>query len=211
MNKRQIVLSLLLLISVVLPAQHGLDDFEKYRNYLKEPNAENFLSAVQHYESLADEGYINRVLLANMYLSEFDKNLEKLEENYDSLTVHHKFSLANLLLAVGRYERCLEIYEQLTSDYPKWSCPWRHKGEALFKTNQLEAALAATIQAIETREDHYDAYIQLAEIQKEMADYQGALQSLEKALLYQESYTEDEISEEYVGNLKKELEYLLGK
>lgn len=209
--KNYLMIMVLLISGIQLSAQHGLDEFEKFRNYLNDPGLENFISAVQHYESNKEENFTSNVLLANMYLMEFERNISALEAEFDSLSVHNKFSLANLLLEAGRYQRSLEIYDDLTENYPKWSCPWRHKGEAYLKTDQLEAALEATLQSIETREDHYDAYIQLAEIQKKMGNYQTALQSLEKGLLYRDTYTEDEISDEDVINLKKELQELIEK
>ncbi len=209
--KSFIITLILLAVGFNILAQHGLDDFEKYNDYFKEQDLDNFLTAVQHYEAEKEENFTNRILLANIFLNEFSKNIAALEAEYDSLTVHGKFSLANLLLGVGKFQRSIEIYDELNENYPKWTCPWRHKGEALMKTGRLEEALAATIKSIESREDHYDAYIQLAEIQKELGDYEAALKSLEKGLQHRDTYTEDEITDEDVLNLQKEIEELLNK
>jgi len=142
---------------------------------------------------------------------ELEKNLEVLGSNLDSLNTRTKFSYANLLLELGKLDESIIIYDKLNEDVPKWSCPWRHKGEVLIKQNKLLEAETATLMAIETREDHFDAYVQLAKIQKDMKKYEEALKTLNKGLSYYSSDPEEEVTDEEVIELKLELEELLKK
>lgn len=206
----------LILISCIgcsLFAQQGNNDYEKFTTYQKDPTMENFVSAIEHYDSSKTdaESFTNYLLLANLFLTEFEKNLEVLDANVDSLSLGEKFQFANLLLAAGRYEQSIEIYNDLNSTSPKWSCPWRHKGAALLALEKYEEAEISTLKAIETREDHFDAYVQLARIQKEMGEYEKALQSLQNGLKYQSTDTEGEIIDEEIILLLNELKQLIDK
>ena len=69
----------------------------------------------------------------------------------------------------------------------------------------------ATKKAIELQENHFDAYIQLAEIQKKMGNYEIALKTLEKGLTYAEFDHEDEVSDEEVEVLKNEILELINQ
>ncbi len=146
-----------------------------------------------------------------MLVTVCDRPLEILAANIDSLSSKTKFSYANFLLDLNRFEESIQIYNSLNDEYPNWSCPWRHKGEALLKMERYEVAEVVTIKAIEVREDHFDAYVQLAKIQKKLGKYKDALQTLEKGLSYHESDPEEEISNEEVEALYNELLKLIEK
>ena len=212
MNKNQIIV-LVFFIAAHLFGQHGSSDFEEYMNYQKEPTIENLTNAIEYYNAQleGDSRYTAHLLLANIYQREFQKKMNILEEELDSLSTRNKFSYANLLLDIEQFEKSITIYDKLNEDFPKWSCPWRHKGEALLKIKKYEKAEVVTIKAIEVREDHFDAYVQLARIQKELGRYKDALQTLEKGLSYHESDPEEEVSDKEVEELYNELLKLIEK
>jgi len=83
------------------------------------------------------------------------------------------------------------VYEGLNEEFPDWSCPWRHKGEAYFKTSELELAETALQKAIETRVEHFDAYVMLAEVQDAMGKNAEALKTLETGFSYKGKDVED--------------------
>jgi tetratricopeptide (TPR) repeat protein len=205
--KKLIALILVSCISFVLFGQHHEDSFGKYMEYQENPTTDNFVVALEHYDSLksGDDEFLNYILVANLLMAEFEKNVDYLSANIDSLTLRDKFQFANLLLSSGKFEQSIEIYNILNEDAPKWSCPWRHKGEALMKSESFQAAELATIQAIKTKEDHFDAYLQLAEIQKELGKYDEALQTLDNGLKYSEQDTEEEVTDEDFLKLKQEI------
>ena len=64
------------------------------------------------------------------------------------------------------------------------SCFSRKKGE-------LADAVTALDKAIETRETHYDAYVMLAEVYRDLEEYETALATLEKGLTYYGKDIED--------------------
>ena len=212
MNSKHIPL-LIFFVAASLFGQHGSNDFEVYMNYQKEPTTGNLIKAVEYYNEQLEENikYTAHLMLANIFQKEFQKNMNILEEELDSLSTMNKFSYANLLLDIGQFEKSITIYDKLNENFPKWSCPWRHKGEALLKMESYEKAEVATIKAIEVREDHLDAYVQLARIRKSLGKYNEALQALEKGLSYSESDTEEEISNEEVEALHNELLKLIEK
>ena len=206
MNKNQIIL-LALFITVNLFGQHGSNDFEEYMNYQKEPTTTNLVKAIEYYneEIKENSSYTAHLMLANIFQNEFQKNINILNDNLDSLSIRTQFSYANLLLDTGQLKESILIYDKLNKNFPKWSCPWRHKGEALLKMERYNEAEIATIKAIEVREDHFDAYVQLAHIRKNLGKYKEALQTLEKGFSYSDSDTEEEISNEEVEELYNEL------
>jgi hypothetical protein len=193
---------------VLLSAQQN-EGIAKFHNYRQQPSNKNLIELISYFAETQDDKYLTAQILGNVYLIELENQLQVFEANMDSLSYGNMFGYANLLLAMGRYEKSIEIYSNLNELSPKWSCPWRHKGEALLKSHQLEAAETATLRAIETREDHFDAYIQLARIQKEQGRYQEALQTLENGMAHQQADTEEEVSHEEVMNLKKQLQELI--
>jgi tetratricopeptide (TPR) repeat protein len=199
MMKKLIILSAALMIAI--PGQALPEEKSAFRVYMDDRTTENFLRAFSEYESMREDttDFGAAVVLAYMSLIELEKNLDILEENADDLSNGNKFSYANILLELGRYDDSIEIYEQLNEKTPKWSCPWRHKGEAQWKKGDLEEAVESLNMAIETRETHYDAYVMLAEVRRDMKEYEKALAVLEKGLTYYGKDIED--PEEEVGSL----------
>jgi tetratricopeptide (TPR) repeat protein len=211
---KKIVLMVLfaVLVSILFAGdgKHDNSEFEYFNSYRDDQNAENFNTAINYYFQNEND-YSSNLMLSYLCFMELEKNLEVLGSNLDSLNTRTKFSYANLLLELGKLDESIIIYDKLNEDVPKWSCPWRHKGEVLIKQNKLLEAETATLMAIETREDHFDAYVQLAKIQKDMKKYEEALKTLNKGLSYYSSDPEEEVTDEEVIELKLELEELLKK
>jgi tetratricopeptide (TPR) repeat protein len=194
---------LLMLVALILVPSEGISkEKSPFRVYLDERTTENFLKAFEHYEDeRADTvNYGSAIVLAYMSLIELEKNLEILEENKNELKNRNLFSYGNILLELDRFEESIAIYEVLNEKSPKWSCPWRHKGEAYWKKGDLEEAVKALEKAIETRETHYDAYVMLAEVLRDQGKYEEALETLEKGLTYYGKDIED--PEEEVSSLE---------
>lgn len=133
--------------------------------YLEKPSQASFIEA---------ENYLNAALTSNpadtqaslmqayIYLNQAQTIMEQIRTHADSLTAGAKFQLGNMYLSIGGYAEAITFYESLNTAYPTWSCPWRHKGEALYRADNLKAAVVALQQAIETNKQHYDAYVWLA-------------------------------------------------
>lgn len=211
--KKIMLIILGLMISSIVVGEDGHSEFKGLSTYQNNQTAENFIKAYQHYQKQLDGESQNTARLMISYLNkiELDKNLNSLEENIDSLSFKTQFSYANLLLEVGELDKCIQIYTKLNEDFPNWSCPWRHKGEAYLKQRKLHKAEISTKKAISTRKDHYDAYIQLAEIQKELGNYKKAMRTLEEGEKYAETDYEDEVPESSVDTLRDELKELIKK
>jgi tetratricopeptide (TPR) repeat protein len=210
--KFKILVIMLLLSMMVFAEKHEAkdetDEYMHFNNYRSEQTNDNYFKAVEHYTELlrADEtDYNANLMLSYLHLMELDKNLEVLDTNLDSLANRTKFSYANLLLEQGRNKESVVVYDEITKATPKWSCPWRHKGEALLKVKDLAAAEKATLMAIETRENHFDAYTQLCEIQMQMGKPKVALETFDKGMEYYSSDTEEEISDLDVKFIKMKL------
>lgn len=196
MKKLLMLVLVMLLFSICLSA-----DEEKEENPLhifnQDPTMENFQKGFNYYkaELEKDENNSGALLgLSYLYVIALNNNLDKIE-NLEDLKPGEKFQFANLLLALKDYERAVSIYNELNESAPKWSCPWRHKGEALWKMGSLEESEKALLKAIETRETHYDAYTMLADVQKDMGKYEEALKTLEKGFTYYGKDIEDPAEE----------------
>jgi tetratricopeptide (TPR) repeat protein len=184
--KKVLLVSLVVLFSVLLlNAQHGKNDQkDPFSVYRADQSKENFIKAINFYSKESENNDSNKIMKSYTLLTELNKNIDELKDNLKELDNSTKFSLANLLLSLKRYEESIEIYDVLNSESPKWSCPWRHKGEAYFKNNELEKAEKALNSAIETRVEHYDAYVMLADVQNDMGKPKEALKTLETGLSY---------------------------
>ncbi|MDY0151519.1 MAG: tetratricopeptide repeat protein [Candidatus Cloacimonas sp.] len=131
------------------------------------------------------------------------------EKSTETLTTSERFAKANSLLANEEYKMAIVMYDSLNKDFPQWSCPWRHKGEAYYKLKDYPAATKALEEAIATNENHYDAYVWLAYALNEQKLYKEALQNLELAMKLtpeEEESKDEEISKEHIDKFYKELQ-----
>ncbi len=188
---------------------HDNSEYEHFNNYRNEQTYENFEKAMDFYKSnlKKDENdHSAYLMLSYLNFMELEKNMAVLESDLDSLDNRTRFSYANLLLSLGKYNESIEIYDKINKDTPDWSCPWRHKGEAYFKSDKLEEAELALLKSIETRKEHYDAYVMLADVQKEMGKYEDALKTLKTGISYKGKDIEE--SNEEVAYLEEDFLHL---
>ena len=190
--KRIILIFILLALGIMLFAEtDSLSVFDKYQ---KDPSIENCKMVLEYYNNkLSQNGkdYESTLVLSYVYLNELDKKLDVLQGAKDSLAIGMQFQLANLYLSIGRYSEAITLYERINTKTPNWSCPWRHKGEALWKSNELDKAIVSLNKAIETNKDHFDAYVMLAKVYKAKSDYKQALATLEAGLQIQGQQNEE--------------------
>ena len=183
--------------------------------YLQNQNLETFQQAVNYLIKIDQEGESGMQAKLNLaYISNLEslRLLDLAKENLDNLKPGERFALANLFLEMDKYPEAIEIYDLLNEATPLWSCPWRHKGEALYKSGNFESAKIALGKAIETNEEHYDAYIWYAKTLYELKEYKQALTALETAFNLTEENEESEfdmvLSEEELNQLYQELQKL---
>ncbi len=207
--KKIILISAVLFTALLFAGEHNNSEYEDFNNYQNEQTFENFEKAINFYNSKLEKDENDHsayLMLSYLNFMELENNLAKLENDLDSLDNRTKFSYANLLLSIGKFDESIKIYDKLNADTPNWSCPWRHKGEAYFKSNKLIEAESALLKSIETRKEHYDAYIMLADVQKEMGKYQEALETLKTGISYKGKDIED--PEEEVAYLEEDFLHL---
>jgi tetratricopeptide (TPR) repeat protein len=202
--------TLIIALAVLTLAASGAAAQEKslFSIYLADRTTENFIKAWESYEAMRADSVSDKatVTLAYLALIELEKDLGMLEERAGDLKPAIAFQYANILLELERYDEAIPLYETLNESSPKWSCPWRHKGEALWKSGKLDQAEEALKKAIETRETHYDAYVMLAEVYRDMGRCEDALKTLEKGLEYHGQDIED--PEKEVSDLDSGFLYL---
>ncbi|MBN2460388.1 MAG: hypothetical protein JXB60_02175 [Candidatus Cloacimonetes bacterium] len=177
-----LIIIVILTLSACCGAQE--DFYQPYQEYLESGSSAGFLKAWQYYHDNGSNRTGSDLILGYLHLTELDKIVSMLHSRVDSLDNGQKFSLANLMLGMGRYKDSIAIYEILNETIPNWSCPWRHKGEAFFRSGQLAEAETSLLQAITTRKEHFDAYVMLAETQLELGKPAEALHTLETGLPY---------------------------
>lgn len=197
MNTKMVIIGLVISVLGLI----RLDASDMFQTYQENRTKENFLNA---YEALSEDQ--NEIMNAYLLYMELERYTAIIETKMDSLDLGSQFSFANLLLELGKYDQSITIYEKLNEQAPKWSCPWRHKGEALMKKNELEQAEIALKKAIETRIEHYDAYIMLADVQMQMKKYEEALSTFNMGLLYKGKDIED--PEEEVNQIDEKILHL---
>lgn len=194
MMSKWIVLLVLAALATCLIAE----DADLFAAYQENPSQETYLAAQQQLmdKLAADESDASsRLMLSWLHLMETHRLLEWYNDNTDELKPGERFGWANLMLELGMLEEAAAQYDKLNEASPKWSCPWRHKGESLYRLARYEDALVAIDQAIATRETHYDAYVWKAKILEKMNRDADALAALEKGFTYLGEDIEDPAEE----------------
>jgi len=184
-------------------------ELNPFQKYIADPSITTFTQAIEFYHSDLDGDSKNdnhRIILSYLYQMEMDRMIEQIDVFADSIAPNIQFNYANLMLELRRFDKAIQVYDTLNVKYPAWSCPWRHKGEAYFKSGDLEKAEKALEQAIETRNEHYDAYVMLAEVQEAMGKNEEALKTLETGFTYLGKDIED--PEEEVEDVDVQFLYL---
>lgn len=175
-------------------AQQAAPKVDPVAEYLQKPTDKGYRAARARLDSLlaaAPQDRRNLVLSFYVERASLDDQVGRLYAERDSLDDQAAFGLANYLLETRDYDRAVALYSRLNSTTPKWSCPWRHKGQALYSQGKLEEAEAALLQAIETRRTHYDAYVWLARVQRDLKRYGEALETVKTAFKYKGRDVED--------------------
>ncbi len=160
---------------------------DPFADYQKNPGDETFAAANSFFrQKLAADSTDaqSRLMLGYLLYMEADRATGWFARHEADLNAGQRFGYANLLLAMGQYEDAVPQYEKLNQASPEWSCPWRHKGQALYQSGHYAEAEQSLQKAIETRKEHYDAYIWLAKTQHAMKKDAEALSTLETGLGY---------------------------
>ena len=180
--------------------------------YLQNQNLETYKQAVNYLIQIDKEGNSGMQAKLNLaYISNLEslRLMELAKADMDNLKPGERFALANLYLERDKYDDAISIYNLLNEATPKWSCPWRHKGEALYKSGNYDAAKKSLEMAIESNKEHYDAYLWYAKTLYELKDYKNALRALETAFDLTEELEDSEydqvIPEEEINQLYQEL------
>jgi tetratricopeptide (TPR) repeat protein len=177
---RFLMITLIVLFTCTLFAQDN-----PISDYFTNPGTHSFRTAYNFCaDKLAEDStqLSYRILMANLAVMEADRLTDSVYTVKDSLDAGGKFQFANLLLSQNRFEEAIGFYDGLNADSPGWSCPWRHKGQALYSLKRYKEAEASLQKAIETNLEHYDAYIWMAKTQYQLKKYKPALKNLETAL-----------------------------
>ncbi len=180
--------------------------------YLQNQNLETYQQAVNYLIQIDKENTSGMQAKLNLaYISNLEslRLMDLAKADMDNLKPGERFALANLYLERDKYDDAISIYNLLNEATPKWSCPWRHKGEALYKSGNYDAAKKSLEMAIETNKEHYDAYLWYAKTLYELKDYKNALRALETAFDLTEELEDSEydqvIPEEEINQLYQEL------
>lgn len=177
--------------------------------YLASPGAESFGEAVDYLNTVAqssDNEVLCRIQMLYIMNLESERLIDGLLAEADSLQAGQRFNLANVLLGMEKLDQAVALYDAINRDYPNWSCPWRHKGEAYYKMGEYEEAVAALTQAIATNVNHADAYIWMAYALNELGQYAQALENLEHGLSLSPEDSEDSaIPDQQIQALLQEL------
>ncbi|MRR09486.1 tetratricopeptide repeat protein [bacterium] len=162
--------------------------------YLQKPTDKGYRAARARLDStMAAAPQDRRAHVLSLFVehARLDEEVDRLYAERDSLDNMAAFGLANYLLETRDFDRAIALYSRLNATTPKWSCPWRHRGQALYQQGKLDEAEAALLQAIETRQTHFDAYVWLARVQRDLKRYADALETIKTAFKYKGRDAED--------------------
>lgn len=162
-----------------------LKDAQKdFIDFYKTTNNASFLSARVKLERLLAKYPKNvtvKMFLGMLYNMKAQSIADDLSKRTD-INPKSFFQIGNLFLAQNRYAEAVDCYKKVVKAYPKWSCPHRHMGEALMKMNKDDEAIVALEKSVETRKNHYDAYVWLAKVLVKVGKYDKAEKNLKTAV-----------------------------
>ncbi|MBM4404289.1 MAG: tetratricopeptide repeat protein [Candidatus Cloacimonetes bacterium] len=202
---------LFLTLALMLVALAAQEDVNPLRQYLDKPGLETFSKAMEYLTQLQIKAPENRQIemqAAYFASMEINRILRETKEILAELSAGEQFLLGNILMSLDRLPEAVEIYDRINRDYPNWSCPWRHKGEALYKQKDYKAAVKALEQSIETNKEHYDAYVWAAFALYELKKYKQARKYLEIAFSLQageEGHYDEAIADVKIQELYEKL------
>jgi tetratricopeptide (TPR) repeat protein len=180
--------------------------------FLKQPTDRGYRLARARLDTLLARDPQDRQNLVRSFAvdkANLDCQVDRLYAERDSLDDQATFGLANFLLDAKDYGRAIALYDQLNAKTPKWSCPWRHKGQALYQQGKLEDAEKSLLKAIDARAVHYDAYVWLARVQRDQQRFGEALETLKRGFAAKYKDAEDPEKEVKDGEDVKLLDDLL--
>lgn len=205
----RIVFTLLILISVCLI--WAAED--PVREYLAKPGVQSYANAVKHLSSLDKEKPESMQAKLNLaYIANFEAKrlMEFALADVDKLSAGERFSLGNMYLGMDKFSEAVRVYDAINQQSPKWSCPWRHKGEALYRLGDYASSAQALEMAIETNEEHYDAYIWYAKALTKLSRYAEAKKAMDKAFTLdaeeEGSHQDEELPEDEIKHLYQEIQ-----
>ncbi len=166
--------------------------YHSFKEKKDEASFKNALEIVNKMKNTPDDKVYAIAMESYLYKIWSDVLLDEVVSQVDNAKIRDKFFIANLLLDKGEYEKAIKIYEEINKENPKWTCPWRHKGEAYYKMNDYVNAESAFLKSIEVQSKHTDAYLWLAKAQMKLGKYSEALASLDKGLELVKKYQEKE-------------------
>lgn len=210
--KRVTLLILALLCTAILLAETN-----PVNSYFASPTDKTFAEAWKFCSDKLEQDSTQtgvKILMANLAILESNRIAQRVYPEYIKMSVGNKFQYANLLLAQNRFEEAIDVYIELNMNNPTWSCPWRHKGEALYNLHRYRDAETSFSKAIETNPEHYDAYIWMAKAQYKLKKYKPALKNLEKAMTLnpeEEESPDEVITDDAIKALHQELLKKTGK
>jgi len=204
--KKITIITLSLVLCSMLFAQNL--ERKPLSDYFKDQSTGAMLKAVSYY-SITNENSANydaQMYLMLIHMNEMNKMISNLTANADSLSPAQLFQTANTLLSMGQYNDAIKLYDKINAKTPKWSCPWRHKGEAYMNINDYQNSEKALLMAIDTNKQHYDAYIMLAEVYYKNNNFKKALDTINESFKYKSTGKEE--SEEAYSSEKADFLYL---
>lgn len=206
---KNLIIVLILSLSSVLIFAQGQNPVNAY---LSNPGNAAFEAAVQSLCDGISEGENpsrSKIYLLYVLNIESERLIDELMVTVDSLAASDRFTIGNVLMGMEKLDQAVAVYDAINRDFPNWSCPWRHKGEAYYKMGEYEEAVVSLTQAIATNENHVDAYIWMAYALNELGMYEQALTNLERALSLSPDdggeHQDEEIPQEQIQALLQEL------
>ncbi|HTY08137.1 MAG TPA: tetratricopeptide repeat protein [Candidatus Edwardsbacteria bacterium] len=153
------------------------------RQYLQQPSNQGYLKARAKLDTLLarnPKDYPSLIASLAVERTNLAAQVNDLYAIRDSLDAATKYDLAEFLLSAKDDDRAIAICEQLNAAAPRWSDPWRSKGQALYQQGKLDEAERALLKAVEAHEARYDAYVWLARVRSDLKRYDEALETLKQ-------------------------------
>jgi tetratricopeptide (TPR) repeat protein len=115
-----------------------------------------------------------------------------------------KLELGTELMQYGSYDYALKVFNNIIKTDPKWSEAWNKRATVFFLMNQYAKSLNDIEKVLDIEARHFGALSGQARIFIKLQEYEKAIKSLKRALIFYPSFKNGELIPEIERLIREE-------
>ena len=162
-------------------------------------------------ENFEQKNKLNKLFIELKKLNN-SKNAELLEKKIWSIWNKHpndiqlteRLELGTELMQYGSYDYALKVFDNILNSDPEWSEAWNKRATVFFLMNRHAESLSDIEKVLSIESRHFGALSGQARIFIKLQEYESAILSLKKALIFHPLFRSGELIPEIERLIKEE-------